>query len=64
MSSTKTRDDPAAQVLAVLPHPILTIDPAGRITTANAASETFFQMSEAQLARMFIKDILPFGSPA
>lgn len=63
MSSTKKKDDPAAQVLAVLPHPILTIDPAGRITTANAASETFFQMSEAQLARMFIKDILPFGSP-
>ncbi len=38
MSSIKTKDVPAANVLAVLPHPILTIDPTGRITSANAAS--------------------------
>jgi two-component system nitrogen regulation sensor histidine kinase GlnL len=47
----------------VLPHPILTIDGAGRITSANAASETFFQMSQSQLERVNVADIVPFGSP-
>ncbi len=63
MSSKKTRDVPTAHVLAVLPHPILTIDAENRITSANAASEAFFKMSEAQLERSRIEEILPFGSP-
>lgn len=63
MTGKKTREVPAAQVLAVLPHPILTIDAQGLVIAANAASETFFQMSEAQLERSHVKDLLPFGSP-
>jgi two-component system nitrogen regulation sensor histidine kinase GlnL len=63
MSARKTRDVPAAHVLSVLPHPIMTIDAQGRITSANAACEAFFQMSETQLERAHVKEILPFGSP-
>jgi two-component system nitrogen regulation sensor histidine kinase GlnL len=63
MNNRKNRNVPAAHVLAVLPHPILTIDADGRITSANTASEDFFQMSEAQLERARLEDILPFGSP-
>ena len=63
MSSRKPREVPAAHVLAVLPHPVMTIDGEGRITSANAASESFFQMSQAQLERVNIADVVPFGSP-
>jgi two-component system nitrogen regulation sensor histidine kinase GlnL len=53
----------AAQVLGALPHPVMTVDPEGRIVDANAACEAFFHMSQSQLRRSRLEDLLPFGSP-
>jgi two-component system nitrogen regulation sensor histidine kinase GlnL len=53
----------AAQVLGALPHPVMTLAPSGLIVDANAACEAFFHMSQAQLRRSRLDDLLPFGSP-
>jgi two-component system, NtrC family, nitrogen regulation sensor histidine kinase GlnL len=50
-------------VLNALPHPILVIDPDGRIAEANQAAEDFFQSSASFLARHDIAHFVPFGSP-
>lgn len=63
MSDTPPPDMSAAHVVNLLPHPILTIDGAGRVIDANAACETFFHLSAGQLRRSSLADLLPFGSP-
>lgn len=52
-----------AQLVNALPHPLLAVSPDGRVLDANAAAETFFEMSRALLTRHRLKDLLPFGSP-
>jgi two-component system nitrogen regulation sensor histidine kinase GlnL len=63
MTALSGREISSSQILSVLPHPIITLDAAGRVIDANAASETFFQMGSAQLRRSRLVDLLPFGSP-
>lgn len=63
MSTRNAHSVPSAHVLAVLPHPIMTLDEEGRILSANQACEVFFEMSESQLLRASIGDLVPFGSP-
>ncbi len=53
----------AARLLSALPNPVLAVDRANRIVEANAAAESFFEMSRAMLQRQRIEDLLPFGSP-
>jgi two-component system, NtrC family, nitrogen regulation sensor histidine kinase GlnL len=53
----------AAQVLGVLPFPMLTIAADGTVADANGAAESFFDMSKAMLRRELLTDIVPFGSP-
>ncbi|MGQ7791753.1 two-component system sensor histidine kinase NtrB [Faunimonas sp. B44] len=53
----------AGAVLNALPHPVLLIDPDGRIAGANTAAEDFFQASVTVLARYDLERFAPFGSP-
>ena len=53
----------AAEVLNILPHAVLSVAPDGAIIDANAAAETFFDMSRAMLIRHRLAEIVPFGSP-
>ena len=53
----------AGAVLNALPHPVLLIDPDGRIAGANTAAEDFFQASATVLARYDLERFAPFGSP-
>lgn len=53
----------AAGVLNALPHAVIAVDGGGMIIDANAAAETFFDMSRPHLARHRLSDLLPFGSP-
>ncbi len=53
----------AAVLLDALPHPVVMIDPEGKVAQANAAAETFFQASAAHLRRTPIEQLVPFGSP-
>lgn len=50
-------------ILNVLPLPLLVIDGSNRLVDANAAAETFFEMSRSSLRRNKLADLLPFGSP-
>ncbi|MGH6988320.1 MAG: two-component system sensor histidine kinase NtrB [Stellaceae bacterium] len=52
-----------AAILAVLPDPVLAIDPANRIVYANAAAEQFFEISAASLHGLPLADLLPHDSP-
>ena len=65
MSSQITSDlsAGAAAVLNALPHPVLTIDEGGRITSVNQAAEDFFQVSAAVLTRQELRRFVPFASP-
>ena len=45
----KAPDLPAVDLLAVLPIPVLVLDPHDRVTVANAAAETFFNASQVSL---------------
>lgn len=56
-------DSSASQILQALPHPVLAIGADGVILDANAASESFFEMSRSALRRHKLADLLPFGSP-
>ena len=53
----------ALEVLSVLPHAVLVVAPHGAIRDANAAAESFFDMSRAMLMRHRLADLVPFGSP-
>ena len=50
-------------VLNALPNPVLLVAPDGRIVDANAAAESFFEMSAQFLQRLPLKEVVPFGSP-
>lgn len=56
-------DGLATAVLNALPHPVVMVDPNGRISGANQAAESFFQSSAAMLARHRLDHFVPFGSP-
>jgi len=57
------RDGAADAVLNSLPHPVLMIGPDGRISDANVAAESFFEVSVSHLRRNAMRDLVPFGSP-
>ncbi|MEX0752611.1 MAG: nitrogen regulation protein NR(II) [Xanthobacteraceae bacterium] len=50
-------------VLNALPHPVIMVGPDGKIADANAAAESFFEVSVPLLQRHFLQDLVPFGSP-
>ncbi len=50
-------------VLNALPNPVLLVAPDDRIVDANAAAESFFEMSAQFLQRQPLKEVVPFGSP-
>ncbi len=50
-------------LLNALAHPILQINPEGRIIFANAAAEHFFDTSSVLLRRQQMEELIPFGSP-
>ena len=56
-------DDPAKIVLDTIRHPVIMVDPDGRIAFANADAEDFFRSSAAVLARDGLERFVPFGSP-
>jgi two-component system nitrogen regulation sensor histidine kinase GlnL len=60
---TSFGDETADTVLNALPHPILIIAPDGKIVEANAAAESFFEVSMLLLRRHQLRDLVPFGSP-
>ena len=60
--SAKARVDPLG-LLSTLPHPILVLGASNAILYANAAAETFFQISSTHLARQTLDDVAGFGSP-
>lgn len=55
--------DPAAIVLNTIRHPVIMVDPDGKIAFANADAEDFFRSSAAMLARDGLERFVPFGSP-
>lgn len=55
--------DPAAIVLNTIRHPVIMVDPTGRIVFANADAEDFFRSSASVLARDGLERFVPFGSP-
>jgi two-component system nitrogen regulation sensor histidine kinase GlnL len=57
------RLDPAQFVLNTIRHPVIMIDPDGRIGYANADAEAFFGSSSSILARNTLDSFAPFGSP-
>jgi two-component system nitrogen regulation sensor histidine kinase GlnL len=57
--ATETADT----VLNALPHPILMVAPDGKISEANVAAESFFEVSMLLLRRHALRDLVPFGSP-
>lgn len=50
-------------ILDTLRRPIIMVDPAGRVSYANADAEDFFRSSAASLAKNTINRLVPFGSP-
>ena len=50
-------------VMNALPLPVLTIGPEHRVLHANAAAESFFEMSLRRMQRQTLGEFLPFGSP-
>ncbi len=53
----------AGEVMNLLPHAVLVVEVDGSIADANAAAESFFDMSRAMLKRHRLADIVPFASP-
>jgi two-component system nitrogen regulation sensor histidine kinase GlnL len=53
----------ADAVLNSLPHPVLVVGPDGRVSDANVAAESFFEVSVSLLRRHAMRDLVPFGSP-
>jgi two-component system, NtrC family, nitrogen regulation sensor histidine kinase GlnL len=50
-------------VLNALPLPVIMVAADGKISDANVAAETFFEVSAPLLRRQALKDLVPFGSP-
>jgi two-component system, NtrC family, nitrogen regulation sensor histidine kinase GlnL len=50
-------------VLNALPLPVIVVGADGRISDANVAAETFFEVSVSLLRRYALRDLVPFGSP-
>ena len=50
-------------VLNALPLPVIVVGADGRISDANVAAETFFEVSVLLLRRYALRDLVPFGSP-
>jgi two-component system, NtrC family, nitrogen regulation sensor histidine kinase GlnL len=50
-------------IMNALPLPVLTIGPEHRVLHANAAAESFFEMSLRVMQRQKLTDFIPFGSP-
>ncbi len=53
----------ADAVLNALPHAVIVVAPDGRVVDANAAAESFFEVSVPLLRRQSLRDVVPFGSP-
>src|SRR5690349_12395277 len=53
----------ADAVLNALPLPVILVAADGRITDANVAAESFFEVSAPLLRRHGLGDLVPFGSP-
>jgi len=53
----------ADAVLNALPLPVILIATDGKITYANVAAESFFEVSAPLLRRYALPDLVPFGSP-
>src|SRR5476649_468799 len=53
----------AGAVLNALPLPVIMVAADGKISDANVAAETFFEVSAPLLRRQALKDLVPFGSP-
>ena len=53
----------AAEVINLLPHAVLVVETDGLVVDANAAAESFFDMSRAMLKRHHLSDLVPFASP-
>jgi two-component system nitrogen regulation sensor histidine kinase GlnL len=53
----------AEAVLDALPHPVIMVAPDGKIANANAAAESFFEVSAPLLRRYALQDLVPFCSP-
>jgi two-component system, NtrC family, nitrogen regulation sensor histidine kinase GlnL len=50
-------------VLNALPHPVIVVAADGKVTEANVAAESFFEVSLPLLRRHLLRDLVPFGSP-
>src|SRR6185312_5914543 len=59
----KAKPSEAEAILNALPNPVFMIGPDGKITDANIAAESFFEMSTQFLQRQSLKELVPFGSP-
>jgi two-component system, NtrC family, nitrogen regulation sensor histidine kinase GlnL len=53
----------SSAILAVLPDPVLVIDPGNRLIYANAAAEQFFELSALNLHGLALNELLPKDSP-
>jgi two-component system, NtrC family, nitrogen regulation sensor histidine kinase GlnL len=53
----------SSAILAVLPDPVLVIDPGNRVIYANAAAEQFFELSALNLHGLALNELLPKDSP-
>src|SRR5512133_1011498 len=53
----------ADAVLNALPLPVVLIGSDGKLTYANVAAESFFEVSAPLLRRHSLNDLVPFGSP-
>ena len=54
---------PADAVLNALPHPVIVVAADGKVADANAAAESFFEVSLPLLRRHSLRELVPFGSP-
>jgi len=53
----------AEAIIGLLPLPVMVVNQSDQVIEANSAAEAFFQTSRSMLKRLFLKQLLPFGSP-
>ena len=63
LRTNKVATGSAGTVLNALPLPVIMVASDGKISDANVAAETFFEVSAPLLRRYELKDLVPFGSP-